>query len=190
MFFFMKMASVCELSIRRDIPITMIYGKLKNHVILFDPPYDISSILMDFCHFGGQPVKIIVHHSSRDVDIVQPSIASTIISTTVRAFQGHRLQMPHVQMPAHRIQMPTAAGLGPRIGGLGHRFGEMVVEERRHEASHRVVRDTGKTCCICMESILDNEIEVLPCAHVYHGRCIARWAYEQQTCPECRCPLA
>jgi len=181
------MTSVCELSIRRDIPITMIYGKLKNHVILFDPPYDISSILINFCHFGDQPVKIIIRHSTRDVDIVQPSIASTIISTTVRAFQGHRLQLPD-----RRVHRPSFDGLGQQqqLDGLGHRFGGMVLEERRHEASHRVARDTGKTCCICMESILDNQIEVTPCAHVYHGRCIARWAYEQQTCPECRCPLA
>lgn len=173
------MTSVCELSIRRDIPLNMIYGKLKNHVILFEPPYDIPSILIDFCHFGGQSIKIVINHSSRDVDIVQHSISGHVLGIAVRAFQGHRLQ----HMPARSVQRPS-------FGGLDERFSAMAFEERRHSASQRVARDTGKTCSICMETIFDNDIEVLPCAHVYHSRCISRWAMEQQNCPECRCPLA
>ena len=178
---FIKMSSVCELSIRRDIPITMIHGKLKSHVIIFDPPYDIASILIDFCRFDGHPVKIMIDHSNRDVSIIQPSISHMILQTTVTAFQNHRLQMP---VPRRSMISPLGAAR------VSFNF-DHSQDQRIHSASgRRRATDTGKTCSICLENIFDNQLQLLPCAHAFHRRCIARWTHEQPNCPECRLPLA
>lgn len=179
------MTSECEISLRRDIPITMVHGKLKSHAILFNPPYDIPSILLEFCQFGGEHVKIVISHSNRDVSIVQPSIAHTILRTAVRTFQNHRLQMPVRQNAPPRFGgFPNFGGLSPGFPGL--RSSEFF--SQRHSASR--VRDTGKSCSICLENIFENDLQLLPCAHAFHRRCIARWTHEQMNCPECRCPLA
>ena len=39
-------------------------------------------------------------------------------------------------------------------------------------------------CCICTE---DDDVIALPCAHVFHVRCIATWFKNGLTCPMCRC---
>lgn len=174
------MSSVCELSIRRDIPITMIHGKLKSHVIIYDPPYDIASILLDFCRFDGHPVKIIIYHSTRDVTIQQPSISQMILRTAVTSFQNHRLQMPVPNRPL----MPS---FGSRVSfNLNHEYSGYPT---LHSASASQRRDTGKSCSICLENIMSQELQLLPCAHAFHRRCISRWTHEQPNCPECRLPL-
>jgi len=182
------MTSICEISLRRDIPITMIHGKLKSHVIIFNPPYDIPSILIEFCQFGGNIVKIVISHSNRDVSIVQPSIAHTILRTVVQTFQNHRLQLP-VRQDAR----PRFGAIQPAFDGLSQGFSGLRSSEffsQRHSASRRPPSDTGKSCSICLENIFDNDLQLLPCAHAFHRRCIARWTHEQMNCPECRCPLA
>jgi len=189
------MTSVCELSLRRDIPITMVHGKLKSHVILFNPPYDIPSILIEFCQFGGNPVKIVISHSNRDVSIVQPSIAHTILRTAVQTFQNHRLQMPVRQNARPRFganARPRFGVMQPAFDGLSRGFPGLRPElfSQRHSASQRPARDTGKSCSICLENIFENDLQLLPCAHAFHRRCIVRWTHEQMNCPECRCPLA
>jgi len=193
--FSLKMTSVCELSLRRDIPITMVHGKLKSHVILFNPPYDIPSILIEFCQFGGNPVKIVISHSNRDVSIVQPSIAHTILRTAVQTFQNHRLQMPVRQNARPRFganARPRFGVMQPAFDGLSRGFPGLRPElfSQRHSASQRPARDTGKSCSICLENIFENDLQLLPCAHAFHRRCIVRWTHEQMNCPECRCPLA
>ena len=45
-------------------------------------------------------------------------------------------------------------------------------------------------CCICHESNSEyehtNKPLVLPCGHIYHPECIARWLGSKNTCPMCR----
>tara|TARA_B110000908_G_scaffold172730_1_gene242477 strand:- start:27094 stop:27489 length:396 start_codon:yes stop_codon:yes gene_type:complete len=131
------MSSECEISICSDIPITMVYGKLKSHVIIFDPPYDIRSILNEFCRFDGQCVRIKIDHSSKDVSIVQPSISRLVLRTTVEAFQTHRLSLP--------------APLFPRLGhGLIPSHFDPFQRQNTHVASRRPARpsssvNTGKS---------------------------------------------
>lgn len=182
------MSSVCELNIQRDFPITMIHGKLKSHVIIFDPPYDIASILMEFCRHDGQPVKIRIDHSSRDVTIIQPSISRMVLTTAVRSFQNHRLRMG----VTHRPFIP------PRLPSFPSHSADMFASRdvrlsTNHYASRNASNgprsDTGKTCCICMEKIFQTNLEILQCAHMFHRNCIARWSREQPNCPECRHPL-
>lgn len=182
-FIFNLMSSECEISIRSDIPITMVHGKLKSHVIIFDPPYNIRSILSEFCRFDGQCVRIKIDHSSKDISIVQPSISRLVLRTTVEAFQSHRLSLP------------TRRDHIPRLGhGLIPSHFDPFQRQNTHVASRRSARpsrsaNTGKSCSICMEDIYEADVAVLPCAHIYHQACIRRWTMEHPNCPECRMPL-
>lgn len=44
-----------------------------------------------------------------------------------------------------------------------------------------------KRCDICLYYYqLDDEVMVLPCAHLYHKECILPWFEEHTTCPDCK----
>jgi len=50
-----------------------------------------------------------------------------------------------------------------------------------------------KSCACCLEDFdVDTEVAVLPCGHVYHEECIARWVLssaKEASCPTCRTPF-
>jgi len=101
------MSSVCELTLRRDIPMNILYSKLKSHVIIYNPPYNISAILMSWSDCNGQPIRVEIDHSSRDVNIITPGINRLILRTAITTFQNHHLQR---SIPAHS----SLAAQGPR----------------------------------------------------------------------------
>jgi hypothetical protein len=39
-------------------------------------------------------------------------------------------------------------------------------------------------CPICLESIQEVDLSLLPCAHHFHGKCIDQW--DKGSCPVCR----
>jgi TRAP-type mannitol/chloroaromatic compound transport system permease large subunit len=43
-------------------------------------------------------------------------------------------------------------------------------------------------CSICLEA-MTTDVKALPCAHLYHTRCIDRWLEEQRVCPLCMSPV-
>lgn len=46
------------------------------------------------------------------------------------------------------------------------------------------------TCAICMDEFVVNEsVPQLPCLHVFHEDCLARWLMRTNTCPLCRFQL-
>merc|ERR1712179_68627 len=51
------------------------------------------------------------------------------------------------------------------------------------------VKDEGSEeqdiCAICID-ILEDEVEVMDCAHKYHHDCISEWMKQNPICPECR----
>ncbi|XP_047308061.1 probable E3 ubiquitin-protein ligase RHC2A [Impatiens glandulifera] len=60
-----------------------------------------------------------------------------------------------------------------------------------------VVADDGTTnsdddvvCAVCMENFgPDSSGKRLPCCHVYHSTCIAKWLSIHDSCPLCRCRI-
>lgn len=175
------MSSVLIEKFRRDIPITMLHGILKQHVIIYPPPYNIRSILNEYIAQNGIQIQIRIEHSSRNVNIVQASISSHVLQVTVGAFQNHRLQMPVRQMPSMEAMFRNAS-ISQRPS-----LDEMFTRNRVRPA--QTSASSGKTCSICMEDILVSELQILRCAHYFHTHCIQRWSMEQNNCPECRTPL-
>jgi len=51
------------------------------------------------------------------------------------------------------------------------------------------------TCAICLQSIRNDTggefeaVNELPCAHLFHTKCIGEWSRHKFTCPTCRCSL-
>ena len=49
---------------------------------------------------------------------------------------------------------------------------------------------TTKTCAICLASmgntLLGEMVTELPCKHVFHKQCLARWFKDNNTCPLCK----
>jgi hypothetical protein len=41
-------------------------------------------------------------------------------------------------------------------------------------------------CCICIESMNNDEIIKLKCNHIFHSKCILKWFQNKKKCPLCR----
>lgn len=179
------MTSEQTLTVTRSVPVSMLFNMIKSHVIIYDPPYDISRILRDYQKLTGMTITVVIRHREREVSIIslaerirQSSISELVLSTAVTAFQRHRLDQRHVvDFSQHVLQRP--AFRPPATLSQGH-----VARGQDFREDSRL--STGKNCSVCMEVICQNDLRVLPCAHVFHASCIGRWFREQRTCPECR----
>ena len=122
LYFYCLMSSVCELTLRHDQNISIIHSKLKSHAIIHNPPYNIRAILSEDCQVGGQPVKIVIDHSSRDINIITPGIQRIVLRTAINAFQKHRLQRPvdNSAVPASTVQKMTGKTCCICMEEIGH----------------------------------------------------------------------
>ena len=83
--------------------------------------------------------------------------------------------------------MMTVRGGG---GGDDSKGNEEAEEEEREEeevAASEASEDDGDCCPVCLNSYAASELVIeLPCAHVFHEQCIARWLQQEPSCPQCR----
>ena len=179
------MSSDCQCLIAFDASVSNLYSHLRQHCIIHDPPYDLRQIVAPFLaatRSHGRPARIIVDHRSRSVTIQENDIRHHVLQTAVHAFQNHRLQMPsqrRLQMPSQRrLQMPSQRCL------------QMPSRPQQRSARRSIPnRQSGQTCSVCMEVIMTDDLQYLPCAHVFHRECISKWFDRSTTCPVCRTEL-
>jgi hypothetical protein len=168
------MSTELDCIIHQDTNISQIHNILKQYVIIHAPPYSLISILYPYIHNSGRKIKIIIYHSSRNISIVEPNIRHHILQTAVSAFQNHRLSTP--------VNL---------LNTLVHRASTQY--SNRSSASSSASSpgvDSGQQCSICLETIMSNDIQCLPCTHIFHRHCISRWLEQSTSCPECRLELA
>lgn len=98
------MTSECTFYIDVGQDILQLHGMLKQHVVVYSPPYSILTVMSPFMRSAGRQIKVVIHHASRDVQIVEGSVSQHVLRTAVRAFQTHRLSaVPPVQ-PEPRLR--------------------------------------------------------------------------------------
>lgn len=163
--------------VHQDINVSHLGSILKEHMIVHDPPYNLNSLISPYITRQGRRLKIILHHSSRNVSIVDDDIRHHVLQTAVTAFQAHQLSMG-----SHRPRQPSH---WPSQSMVSNPLQRVV----RHSAS-AAVQDTGKQCSICFETIMSDQLHCLPCAHVFHDSCVRRWFEQSVSCPVCRLQLA
>lgn len=164
------MSTEIQCTIDAATDIHQLHQYLQERIIVHNPPYDLMSWLARFITPVGRTVRIIIR--SPNINIVDVGgIHHHVLHTAVTAFQRHRLQpMPHWSEPMSSSMVQHMPVQNPMA------MPEPVVESR----------DTGQQCSICFETIMANDLQCLPCAHVFHRRCLQRWFRESATCPECR----
>ena len=64
-----------------------------------------------------------------------------------------------------------------------------AAEERERQREAAAARAEEVQCVICQETIRGGD-QRLPCAHVFHRACLARWLPEHRSCPVCRTPVS
>ena len=158
------MTTQCTFFIHPAQNILDIHGRLKQHVTIFQPPYTIPRILEAYVKTSGKKIKVIICHTTRDVQVIEHSIAHHILQTTVGAFQRHRLSYVR---PEARILNDVRATPNPT-------------------SYARPGLPTKKECPICFDKIGSKDGCALPCAHSFHQHCIQHWLQEKNTCPVCR----
>ena len=157
------MSSECTFVIDSSQDILELHGILKRHAIMFSPPYPITRLMSPYMANSGRQIKVVIHHASRDVQIIEESISRHVLSTTIRAFQTHRLSAP--------VNLSRMRPL------------------RQQTRTTRQGAATQQDCPICFDKIHENDSSALPCMHVFHHRCIEPWLYQNNTCPVCRHPV-
>nr|GMD26556.1 E3 ubiquitin-protein ligase RING1-like [Ipomoea batatas] len=73
------------------------------------------------------------------------------------------------------------------------RNGDGVVPARRsaNEGLERVRVKETEACAVCLEEMgAGSEGTMLPCKHIFHGRCIHTWLEKADLCPLCRFQLS
>ena len=65
---------------------------------------------------------------------------------------------------------------------------EAVEEEEEEAAAASEASEDDVDCCpVCLNSYAASDLVIeLPCAHVFHEQCIARWLQQEPSCPQCR----
>ena len=167
--------------VHQDTNVNHLSSLLKEHLIVYDPPYDLNSLISPFIVRQGRHLKIILHHSSRNVSVIDADIRHHVLQTAVAAFQAHRMQP--MQQPSMQPMQQLRQSRRPM---------QQLRQSRRPMVCNPsfVPQDTGKECSICFETILSDQLYCLPCAHVFHEPCVRRWFEQSVSCPVCRFQLA
>jgi hypothetical protein len=165
------MSSRISIIVHVTTDVEQLRNRIVQHVIIFPPPYReaVNQILQPYRAAQGRQIDVVITHGTKDVSIVDQNIRHHVIRTAILSFQNHRIR-----------DLPTSP---------------FPLRQFNHVASARRLnrqrdRPTNQSCSICFETIMESDMQMLPCAHGFHDHCIGRWTLENSSCPVCRHPLA
>jgi hypothetical protein len=154
----------CTVYVPPSTDVQQIRTFLREHVILNNPPYNVPLLLQPYLAPRGRPLRIIISRGRRQVHVIDENhgpASRHVLQTAIRGFQQHRMR-PSVTPHGFQALQRTPTPITPA--------------------------PTKHTCSICLEIIMEHELQLLPCAHSFHQRCCQRWFRTSPTCPECRLP--
>jgi len=157
----MSVESTDRICLKSTIPTNAIHKQLKIHTDLFEPPYDIQSILSIFSCEHGVPFQISIQHTNKEISIAQPCRLPTSIQKRIRKVKSQKM---HSTLHHQWCNVPPV--------------------------SQSVSEPSELSCSICLEKISTHQLYCLPvCEHIFHERCFSRWEAQANSCPLCRTPL-
>lgn len=150
----------CTVYVRPTTDVRQIRTYLGEHVILNNPPYNVPLLLQPYLAPRGRPLRIIISRGRRQVHVIEERHGSASRHVLQTAIRGFQ---------RHRVRPPVT------------QTGFQVLQRTP-------AVPTKHTCSICLEIIMEHELQLLPCAHSFHQHCCQRWFQTSPTCPECRLP--
>jgi hypothetical protein len=162
-----------SLSICPTLNVSDLNRYLREQILNSSPPYCLNNLLAPFVCTPGRPIRVVL--DGLNVYIVEPNIRHHVLQTAVSAFQRHQLRAP--------LTHPTPRPLSLHLPTL------YETDESSSTTNQNQNQCTGKTCSICLETIYSNNLQCLPCAHIFHRHCVGRWLRQTPECPECRFKL-
>ncbi|KAI3891926.1 hypothetical protein MKW92_009720 [Papaver armeniacum] len=94
----------------------------------------------------------------------------------------------YVEGISERLSVDAAAELRQtEEHGVSLRITDYVCISRRLERMRDVQGEEEVCCAICTEVVIgEDEVTKLPCSHILHSHCLARWIKINYSCPLCR----
>jgi hypothetical protein len=173
------MSQSLSLSICPSLNVSDLNRHLREQILVRSPPYCLDSLLAPFVRMHGRSIRVVLN--GLNVYIVESDIRHHVLQTAVSAFQRHQLRVPLAQ--PHQLRAPLAQPT-PRPLSL-----HLPTLYETDESSSTSNQCTGKTCSICLELIYSDNLQCLPCAHIFHRHCVGRWLRQTPECPVCRFKL-
>lgn len=80
----------------------------------------------------------------------------------------------------------VAIGVGVAVvSGIAAMFFYNRQQEREEPYRTDYTQDS-RTCSICLDTLVNKQVRILNCGHIYHEHCISSWAHQKNFCPLCR----
>ena len=100
------MESKYLLQLAPQVKLQQVHQYLREHVIMYAPPYDLRRILVRYqaCGRPNRPVQVIISHSSRTIHLLEPDLNHHVLQTVLSGFSNFRL--PLRRPPRRPILLP------------------------------------------------------------------------------------
>ncbi|KAI3944739.1 hypothetical protein MKW98_021197 [Papaver atlanticum] len=126
---------------------------------------------------------------SEDLELDYSSTAEKIkLEIANRLHRFGIMDVHYVEGISERLSVDAAAELRQteRLG-VSLSIIDYVCISRRLERMRDVQGEDEVCCAICTEGVIgEDEVTKLPCSHILHAHCLARWIQKNKSCPLCR----
>lgn len=101
------MTTVHECMVHHDCDLLQVQQLIQQHVIVFNPPWSLSSLLQQFVSTETRMrrrIVITIDHNRRNVSVAEDSLSPPVLQTVVGTFKSHRLAPPVLTLTQSRQQ--------------------------------------------------------------------------------------